>query len=278
MPLKFSIVIPSYNQGKFLEKTIYSIINQDYPNFEIIIIDGGSTDNTLSIIKTYEAYISYWVSEPDAGQANALNKGFRFAKGDIFAWQNSDDIYLPGAFSIAAKIFSMNYNIQVCYGNWYSIDENDIVLDVHYALKPRKPFSPYENIDAYNQCMFWRRGAHERFGLFDEALYQKMDTDMILRFLMKEGAASFYRTDAFLGAFRQHVRQKTDKNKMNHNVFFEEARIEKKMGFKSKRTLIGKYYRLRYRWAQFIESLYFGGPAYTLHRFIMEYKRRGSIF
>ena len=277
-PPKFSVVIPSYNQGEFLERTLLSIINQDYANFEIIIIDGGSTDGTLSIIRQYEDYISYWVSEPDAGQTAALNKGFKFANGDIYAWQNSDDIYLPGAFREAANIFVSQPYIQVCYGNWYTIDEEDQVVDVHYALKPRKPKSPYENIDAYNQTMFWRREVHERFGLFDEALFQKMDTDMIIRFLTQEGVDAFYRTPAFLGAFREHFLQKTNSEKMDDKVLWEEARIAGKMGFTPKDSLSGKYFRLKYRLAQLFGSLYLGGPAYTVRRFFKEYKRRGAFF
>jgi glycosyltransferase involved in cell wall biosynthesis len=275
---KFSIIIPSFNQSEFLEKTLLSIINQNYPNFEIIIIDGGSTDDTLSIIHKYKAYISYWVSEPDKGQAAALNKGFRFANGDIFGWQNSDDIYLPDAFWGVARIFASNKKIKIIYGNWYCIDVQDKVTETHYALKPRKPHSPYENIDAYNQCIFWRREVHERFGSFDESLHQKMDTDMVIRFLVGENLASFHRVNAFLGAFRQHARQKTDHNKMNDEVFFEEQAIERKMGFKSKQAIAGKYYRLRYRLAQLVESLYCGGPIYTFNRFITEYKKRGRFF
>ena len=102
--MKFSIVIPSYNQGEFLERTLLSVINQGVET-EIIVIDGGSTDNSVEIIKKYEDKIAYWVSERDRGQSHALNKGFAKATGDIFGWQNSDDIYMPGAFKKVLEVF-----------------------------------------------------------------------------------------------------------------------------------------------------------------------------
>ena len=100
---KISIVTPSYNQGEFIERTIRSVLLQGYPNLEYIIIDGGSTDRSVELIGKYEPFIRYWVSEPDKGQSNAINKGFQHASGGIFAWLNSDDIYLPGALVAVAK-------------------------------------------------------------------------------------------------------------------------------------------------------------------------------
>jgi glycosyltransferase involved in cell wall biosynthesis len=103
---KISIVTPSFNQGNFIEQTILSIIKQDYPNLEYIIIDGGSTDNTLDVIKKYEKYLKYWVSEPDNGQSHALNKGFSIATGEIYAYINSDDCLYPGTLLEVAKAFN----------------------------------------------------------------------------------------------------------------------------------------------------------------------------
>jgi glycosyltransferase involved in cell wall biosynthesis len=105
---KISIVTPSFNQGRFIEKTILSVIEQDYPNLEYIIIDGGSTDESVEVIKKYDQHLAYWVSEPDRGQSHAINKGFERATGEIFGWLNSDDWYHPGALKAVAEAFAAN--------------------------------------------------------------------------------------------------------------------------------------------------------------------------
>ena len=105
---KISIVMPSYNQAEFIEKSILSVLNQDYKNIELIIIDGGSNDGTIEIIKKYQDYIFFWVSEKDKGQSDALNKGFKLASGEIYGWLNSDDIYLPNAFHNLMLAFKNN--------------------------------------------------------------------------------------------------------------------------------------------------------------------------
>lgn len=103
---RITVVIPSFNQGSYLEETLLSVINQSYPNLELFVADGGSTDNTVSIIRKYEQFIQWWVSEKDKGQSDALNKGFKRATGDIINWLGSDDLFLPGALHQVAEIFS----------------------------------------------------------------------------------------------------------------------------------------------------------------------------
>jgi len=115
---KISIVTPSFNQGMYIEETIKSIIDQNYPNLEYLIMDGGSTDNTIEIIKGYEKSITYWETKKDKGQSDAISKGLRKANGEIFAWQNSDDRYLPGTFNYVAEIFENNSHIDVLFGGW----------------------------------------------------------------------------------------------------------------------------------------------------------------
>ena len=108
LSLTISIVTPTYNQGQYIEQTIQSVLNQNYPNLEYIIIDGGSTDNTVEIIKKYEKHLKFWVSEKDNGQANAINKGLQYCTGEIFNWLNSDDYLEPGALLNIANAFSSN--------------------------------------------------------------------------------------------------------------------------------------------------------------------------
>ncbi len=118
--MKISIITPSYNQGNFIEDTIKSVIQQDYPNFEHIIIDGGSTDNTLDILKRYPHL--RWISEKDSGQSEAINKGFKLATGDIIAWLNSDDYYERNIFSLVANYFQENSQCRILYGDMTFVD------------------------------------------------------------------------------------------------------------------------------------------------------------
>lgn len=273
-----SVVVPSFNQGRFLERSLVSILDQNYTNLELIIIDGGSTDETLSVIKKYEKFITYWISEPDNGQSQALNKGLAQATGDIFAWQNSDDLYLPGAFDAVAKVFLSHPDIAACYGDWVSIDENDRETDRHYALLPRLPHAPYENMDAYNQSMFWRMDVCRACGGFDENLHCLMDTDFIIRTLRYAGPEKFYRMDAFLGAFRWHSAQKTAFDVQTEKQQAEEQYLMRKFSFPEEGSLEGKCYRLKYRLAQLFQSLCFGGARYTLKKFRQTYRRRGKFF
>lgn len=133
-----SIVTPSYNQAQYLEDTIQSVLTQDYPRIEYIVIDGGSTDGSLEIIKKYADRISYWVSEKDKGQTDALNKGFAASHGSILAWLNSDDTYRPGAIRAAVEYLSRHPQVGMVYGDLDFIDENGKVVG---KFPPRKPTS-----------------------------------------------------------------------------------------------------------------------------------------
>lgn len=202
---KISIITPSYNQGKFLERTILSVLNQNYPNMEYIIIDGGSKDNSVEIIRKYEKYLTYWVSESDNGQSHAINKGLGIATGDLVAWQNSDDIYLPGAFDLISKIYDKNPNYDVYFGNMHLIDEKDnIKEELRYT-----PFSLlcllYEGWNITNQSVFFQGRVIKKYS-FNEALHYAMDADLFIRLGIDKRSFKFIRD--FMGCLRIHSQTK----------------------------------------------------------------------
>ncbi|RYE40071.1 MAG: glycosyltransferase, partial [Sphingobacteriales bacterium] len=126
---KISVITPSFNQGEYLEDTILSVIGQNYPNLEYIIIDGGSADNSVSIIKKYETHLSYWISEKDKGQSHAINKGFGLATGDILCWLNSDDLLLPSTLSYIASLADVLPDEYIVFGNCIHFRESEQGLE-----------------------------------------------------------------------------------------------------------------------------------------------------
>ncbi len=203
---KISIVTPSYNQAQFLERTICSVLDQNYPNLEYIIIDGGSTDGSLDIIRKYESRLAYWVSESDGGQSDALNKGFRLATGDIIGWLNSDDMYCHGALWNIAQLLNDNPDWQLLHGGLFIIDTKDQIVDATWPLKNDIKYTFYVGLDVHQQALFWRRDLMKKVGLIDEQLSFSMDLDFILRLLM-DGIAQ--RAKFHLGMFRVHGTSKS---------------------------------------------------------------------
>lgn len=178
---KISVVTPSYNQGEFIERTINSVLSQNYPSLEYIIIDGGSTDNSVEIIKKYEKDITYWVSEKDDGQTQAINKGFRRATGDIVAWLNSDDEYTPGALEAVAKTFMANEKTDFVFGNMLSVDIEGNLL--RYDRNTRFSFSAlvlFGMVISQPSC-FWKKSLLEKHGYLDETKHFSMDYEFFCR-------------------------------------------------------------------------------------------------
>jgi len=205
---KITVITPSFNQAEFLERTIKSVIDENYPNLEYIIMDGGSTDGSVEIIKKYEKYLTYWVSEKDNGQSHAINKGLKMARGDWVAWQNSDDIYYPGVFTAVAKAAKAYPKAGLIIGDMYLIDENDkIIRDMHY-VSPSYQAMVAEGMVLSNQAAFWRREVHDAIGMMDESLHLGFDFDWFLRLTKNVQAISVNRC---LGAFRIHGMAKTQK-------------------------------------------------------------------
>ena len=163
MSLKISIVTPCFNSARFIEATIRSVINQSHDNIEYIIIDGGSTDGTVDIIRKYEDRLAFWVSEPDDGMYDAVNKGFDHATGEIMAWLNSDDIYLPDALATVSKAFEKQRDVEWLHGRDVRIDESGSVV------RKNMRFWLYQQADLAaglhglggrfvdQHCCFWRK-------------------------------------------------------------------------------------------------------------------------
>ena len=183
---KISIITPSYNQGKFIERTIKSVLDQDYPNLEYIVMDGGSTDATAEIVRRYEKRL-LWISERDNGQSAAINKGVRIATGDIIAYLNTDDTYEAGALKQVADIFSGDPSVMWLTGRCRIIDEDD--LEVRHIISKYKNLLlnhySYQLLLVTNlisqPSTFWRRQIVEEFGLFDENEHLAMDYEYWLR-------------------------------------------------------------------------------------------------
>ena len=181
MPPLISIITPSYNQGRFIEATIRSVIEQDYPEIEYIIVDGGSRDETLEIIQRYQSHIAWWVSEPDQGQTDALNKGFARATGDILAWINSDDTYLPGAFAEAAAFLQAHPEVGMVYGDANLVDEAGRFLERFPARQTDYKRLRRGSVHIPQQASFFRADLWRKVGPLDPSFYFAMDYDLWVR-------------------------------------------------------------------------------------------------
>lgn len=261
---KISIVMPSYNQARYLERSIRSVLNQGYQNLEFIIVDGGSKDGSIEIIKKYESYLAYWYSGPDSGQSDALNHGFSKATGDIVGWLNSDDLYLPGAFESVVGVFRVNPKAGVVFGDWWEIDSEDEVTCVQHAFDFSLGHFIYEGFHCNAQGMFWQREVHERFGEFDIKLHRTMDYDLILRLGLVEGQDAFFRIPHPLACFRRHEEQKT--RGFDCIVHNEHRQIALKNGLGIKYSLLGNAARLMYRFRRAYWYVKRGGFGYLVKR------------
>lgn len=208
---RISIVTPSFNQVQFLERTILSVLNQDYPNLEYIIIDGGSTDGSVDLIKKYEKHLKYWVSEKDDGQSQAINNGLKRATGEWVGWQNSDDIFYPGTFESLANAAMINSQSSLIIGNMNLIDEQDNVINDLKYVSPTYKSVLAEGMVLTNQAAFWRRSIHEKIGYLDEGLHYGFDFEWFLRVLQNGPASHVNKT---WGGLRMHSQTKTSQYQM----------------------------------------------------------------
>ena len=222
---RISIVTPSFNQGKYIEETIRSVLLQNYPNLEYIIIDGGSTDETIAIIKKYEPWISYWVSEPDKGQSHAINKGISKCTGEIFNWLNSDDWYEPGCLHSVASAFMFHSSTYVVSGYENHIQVDGSVIFNTGSFITENLESTIEFCEIAQPSSFFKLSAIQNIGGVSEDLHYIMDGEMWLKLLLLYGQDGFSKIDKVLVNFRLHEASKTVCNSTVNNFLFERSSI-----------------------------------------------------
>ena len=204
---KVTVVTPSYQQAAYLERTIRSVLDQDYPNLEYIVIDGGSTDGSREVIERYADRLAYWVSVPDAGQTHAINKGFNRGTGEVFAWLNSDDTYEPGAIRRAVEALRAAPDCSFVYGDCSFIDADDRVIGRFNAKQTDLNALRRGSVHIPQQAFFFRAELWERVGPLDQDIWFAMDYDLWLR--LAAIAPYRYFPGAVWANFRLHADAKT---------------------------------------------------------------------
>ena len=204
---KLTIITPSYNQADFLERTILSVLNQNYPNLEYIIIDGGSTDHSVEIIKKYEKYLTYWISEKDRGQVHAINKALERATGEYIGFQNSDDVYFRDTFKRFGKA-ALKTRADILYGDLFMISTSDEITEILKTTSYSIDCQVLEGMQIHNQSLFFKKSLVEKYGLFDESYRFAFDYEFITRYTA-DGTTSVSKIDGLEGALRVHADAKS---------------------------------------------------------------------
>jgi glycosyltransferase involved in cell wall biosynthesis len=204
---RISVVTPSYNQSRFLDETLRSVLQQGYSNLEFIVIDGGSTDESVEIIKRYESHLHYWVSERDGGQSQAINKGFARCTGEIMTWLNSDDCLCPGALERVAAYFMTHPGVGAVIGDQEVVDADGRLVDVKKAVPVNYWLALHSACAVPQPATMFRRTAWLEVGPVDESLRYQMDFDFFLRML--KAGVRFGTIHQPIARFRLHADSKT---------------------------------------------------------------------
>jgi len=234
--IKISIITVVYNGEQFLEETILSVINQTYENIEYIIIDGGSTDGTVDIIKKYEDKIDYWVSEPDRGIYDAINKGLKVATGDYIGVIGGDDMYYPDAIENIVKVLTTDLSIELIYGNLTYIDENNKVLRKSKSPLPNSKFFMIKGMSVPHVASFVKKNIYNEYGSYKLDIKYAADYDYYLNLYLHK--VKFRHIDIYISKFRNTG--VTNKYMLQSNLEVFQIRKNYKINF-----LINGYYLVR---------------------------------
>ena len=233
-----SIITPSFNQARYIEATIQSVLGQDYPRIEYIIVDGGSTDGTPDVIKKYEDKLAFWVSEKDKGQTDAINKGFARAKGDILAWINSDDTYEPGAVSAAVSYLAAHPDVGMVYADCNFINEEGRVIGKFGSAQTDSRLLRQGYVHIPQQTMFFRADLWRQVGPLDPSFYFAMDYDLWTRLVAR--APLKYLPGQVWANFRLHTSGKTIA--ADDRCWPEMIRVHYRDGGSFFSVIVAKYY------------------------------------
>lgn len=261
----FSIIIANLNYGRFLEEAILSIINQSFKDFEIVLIDGGSNDESVDIIKKYMNNISWWCSEPDYGQSHAFNKGYSNSKGKFLTWLNADDIMLPNTLELAYKKLNENPSFFWLTGNFirFSLDYKIIEAKWGPNFLPKFLQKPNSPIVVFGPSAFFARDLLDKFGGFDEECYYTMDTELWLRFMFNH--IHQIRLNHYCWGFRMHTESKTAK--------FYNQNIKDKITEKYEKETIDILDKYNYKPSKLIRLLHLGFRVFDGSLIISFYNR-----
>ena len=236
-PPLVSIVTPSFNQARYLEATIQSVLSQNYPRLEYIIVDGGSIDGSVEMIKRYESKLAWWVSEKDQGQTDAINKGFAHAKGDFLAWLNSDDTYEPNAISSVVNFFQNHPEVGLAYGDANYINEGGRVIGRFPAAQTDLVRLRRGYVHIPQQAAFFRANLWRAVGPLDSSFYFAMDYDLWVRLAMHSRVKYVPQTWA---NFRLHTSGKTIS--ADDRCWPEMLRVHYRDGGSFLSVIVAKYY------------------------------------
>ena len=262
----FSIVIANFNQGSFIEQAIQSVIKQDLNNYELIIIDGNSVDNSVDIIKKYDNYISWWVSEKDSGQSNAFNKGFSHARGLFYLWLNADDLLLPDTLNNAYRYITKHPSCKWLAGDTIFFDQDQNILRCSRSLPYNRFLCKYGSLSIGGPTSFFHRDLFNEAGGFEESYHYAMDTDLWLTFI--KNGHTYKRLNHHCWGFRIHENSKTS-HKFSAKERPKDEIIE---GIHIRK----KHNRELYQWVDRLQRLFklFGG--YYFRSYIKTEKWKGK--